>query len=47
MIDDRWGICPFLNWCSYKNTECELMLPDDTCPVYIYFKKLILKEIGE
>lgn len=45
MIDDRWGICPFLNWCPYKTAVCKSMLPDNTCPVYTYFKRLILKEI--
>lgn len=43
MIDDGWGTCPFIQWCPHKSAPCKVLLPDEGCPVYRYFKKLIEK----
>ena len=35
--------CPFRKWCPHRTGGC-VALPDDGCPVYRYFKQLILNE---
>lgn len=44
MIDDRWGICPLKEWCKYKVDICATKLPDQHCPLYQYFDRLMRRE---
>ena len=45
MMDDRWGFCPLVDWYPHKMAPCKVMTADDDCPVYRYFKKLIMEDL--
>lgn len=39
--------CPMFETCTYKTAMCRVYLPDASCYLYRYFKKLIEKNERE
>ena len=37
-------MCPLFSFCNCKTAICKVVLPDESCYWYRYFKELILKE---
>ena len=46
-IDKMNVKCPLYNICNHKTGSCVVLLPDEGCPYYRYFKDLIKRKEGK